>query len=138
MAKTQKKIYVFSETSHNIEVKVAPIFLDDESSRVNNKYVWAYHVQIYNHSKDPVQLMYRHWLVTDGYGKIHEMRGEGVVGEQPTILPQAMYEYTSAVPLNTPTGFMKGTYEVMSHGQYLHVGIPCFSLDCPFYQNVVH
>lgn len=139
MAKKDRQLFVFSQTSHNIEVKVAPIFLDEESSRVNSKFVWAYHIQIHNHTEKPVQVVRRHWMITDAYGKIHEVTGDGVIGEQPTIKPNTMFEYTSAVPLPTPSGFMKGTYEVLDEqGQSLMVGIPCFSLDSPFAIHGLH
>lgn len=139
MAKKDKKIFVFTQISNNIEVKVAPIFLDEESSRLNNKFVWAYHVQIYNRSEKPVQVMKRHWTITDGHGKTHEVHGDGVIGEKPTIQPHDMFEYTSAVPLQTPSGFMKGSYEVLDEdGTPMNVGIPCFSLDSPFAIHGVH
>ena len=97
------------------------------------RYVWAYHVIIENQGTEKVKLLSRKWIITDATGDVREVLGEGVVGEQPDLDPGDHYEYTSAVPLATPCGFMKGVYVVISEfDETFEVAIPCFSLDSPF------
>ena len=123
---------MYSETTRSITVTVKPIFLDDQSSPAENHYVWAYHVRIENRGKETVQLRRRHWCITDGLGRMQEVRGPGVVGEQPVLAPGEAFEYTSASPLSTPSGIMVGTYEMETpQGESFAVAIPAFSLDSP-------
>jgi len=118
--------------SHNIEVKVTPRFLNDRSSPANNYYFWAYSIEIVNHGAETVQLMTRHWRITDAFGRCQEVRGPGVVGEQPVLEPGRSYQYTSGVPLPTPSGFMVGTYRMVTPaGKHFDVDVPAFSLDSP-------
>lgn len=124
--------HIFSGTSHRVEVKAIPIYLEEESIPAESKYVWAYHIQIYNNRPKAVKLMKRIWNITDGQGITHQVRGEGVIGEQPIIDSDSMFEYTSAVPLSTPTGFMTGHYEMVDEdGREFIVKVPAFSLDSP-------
>ena len=117
----------------NIYVSVIPFFLDDESEPEKGQYMWGYQIQIENHSADTVQLERRYWKITDSMGRIQEVRGEGVVGEQPVIEPGDSFEYTSGAPLATPSGFMVGSFQMKkSDGSYFDVDIPAFSLDSPF------
>jgi len=118
--------------THNIEVKVTPRFLNERSSPANNYYFWAYSIEIVNHGAETVQLMTRHWRITDALGRCQEFRGPGVVGEQPVLEPGRSYQYTSGVPLTTPSGFMVGTYQMATPaGRHFDVDVPAFSLDSP-------
>lgn len=123
---------MYSETTRSIQVTVKPFFLEDQSSPAEGHYVWAYHVRIENHGSETVQLRRRHWRITDGMGRVQEVRGPGVVGEQPVLAPGDVYEYTSGTPLTTPSGIMAGSYEMeMQDGSSFAVAIPAFSLDSP-------
>jgi ApaG protein len=123
---------MYSETTRSITVTVKPFYLEDQSSPADNHYVWAYHVRIENHGSETVQLRRRHWRITDGMGRMQEVRGAGVVGEQPVLGPGEAFEYTSGTPLATPSGIMVGTYEMETKaGENFEVAIPAFSLDSP-------
>jgi ApaG protein len=123
---------MYSETTRSITVTVKPFYLEDQSSPTDNHYVWAYHVRIENRGGETVQLRRRHWRITDGLGRIQEVRGPGVVGEQPVLAPGETYEYTSGTPLSTPSGIMVGSYEMETRGgESFEVAIPAFSLDSP-------
>lgn len=115
-----------------ITVTVEPTYLEHESSPDEHHFVWAYHVRIENNGSDTVQLRNRYWRITDALGRVHEVRGSGVVGEQPVLGPGQAYEYSSGTPLDTPSGFMVGTYEMHStNGEVFDVAVPAFSLDLP-------
>src|ERR1700688_4057831 len=123
---------MYSETTRSIKVTVKPFYLEDQSSPTDDHYVWAYHVRIENHGGDTVQLRRRHWRITDGLGRVQEVRGPGVVGEQPVLAPGESYEYTSGTPLSTPSGIMVGSYEMETgDGRSFAVAGPAFSLDSP-------
>lgn len=127
---------MYEATTRSIKVSVEPIFLEDQSNPRDRHYVWAYHVRIVNFGQETVQLRNRYWHITDGNGRIQEVRGAGVVGEQPVLRPGAVYEYTSGTPLSTPSGFMRGSYEMEGQGgERFDITIPAFSLDSP-YENV--
>jgi ApaG protein len=121
---------IFSVNTNNIMVSAQPEYMEYESSPIDGQYVWVYHIKIHNNSKSPVQVMNRYWHITDGKGMVQEVRGPGVVGLQPMILPDEHFEYTSSVSLNTPTGIMHGTYEIRNSDEtIMEVSIPVFSLD---------
>ena len=123
---------MYNETTESIRVTVKPLYLEDQSSPTENHFVWAYQVRIENTGGDTVQLINRHWQITDSMGRSQEVRGAGVVGEQPTLGPGESFEYTSGTPLSTPSGIMVGTYEMESaNGRRFSVAIPAFSLDSP-------
>jgi ApaG protein len=123
---------MYSETTHSIRVTVKPVYLDDQSSPGENHYVWAYHVRIENMGEDTVQLRNRYWRITDSFGRVQEVRGAGVVGEQPVLKPGEAFEYTSGTPLHTPSGIMVGTYQMeRPSGDRFDVRIPALSLDSP-------
>ena len=106
--------------------------MEDQSEPEDFHYVWAYHIRIENQGDDRVQLMRRHWHITDSQGRVHEVRGEGVVGEQPVLEPGEAFEYTSGTPLATPSGFMVGSYQMIDQsGKNFSVSVPAFSLDSP-------
>jgi ApaG protein len=121
---------MYQAVTRNIEVKVTPRFLSERSSPENGYYFWAYTIAITNRGVDTVQLKTRHWRITDAHGRQQEVRGAGVVGETPILKPGESFEYTSGVPLPTPSGFMVGTYGmVTASGQAFDIDIPAFSLD---------
>jgi ApaG protein len=123
---------MYSEVTRSIKVSVKPFYLEDQSSPAEDRYVWAYHVRIENGGLETVQLRNRHWQITDNRGHLHEVRGAGVVGEQPVLAPGESYEYTSGLPLPTPSGLMVGSYEMETRGgDSFWVRVPAFSLDSP-------
>ena len=123
---------MYSTTTRAIRVTVRPTYLDEQSSPTDGHFVWAYHVQVENLGKEVVQLLTRHWRITDSLGRIQEVRGAGVVGEQPVLNPGDSFEYTSGTPLSTPSGIMVGTYEMENQsGERFDVEVPAFSLDSP-------
>ena len=127
----------YSETTRGIRVTVRSFFLEDQSQPDEGRFVWAYRVTIENKSQQIVQLISRSWRITNGAGRIQQVHGEGVVGEQPTLEPGESFEYTSGTPLDTPTGFMTGIYHMImpASGETFDVKIPTFSLDSP-HQNL--
>ena len=123
---------MYSKTTKKINITVKPYYLEDQSEPEDQHYVWAYKVTINNQSKETVQLKNRYWKITDSVGNIREVKGAGVIGEQPVLRPGEKYEYTSGAPLNTPSGFMGGYYEMThNNGNQFEVEIPLFSLDSP-------
>ncbi len=122
----------YSATTRQISVTVSPTYLDDQSAPENNHFAWAYHVVIENRGSEIVQLRSRYWRITNARGEVREVRGPGVVGEQPRLEPGEAFEYMSGVPLTTPSGIMTGTYQMETlHGESFDVQIPAFSLDSP-------
>ncbi len=122
---------MYRAVTRNIEVVVTPRFIADRSSPENNYFFWAYTIAITNHGPETVQLKTRHWRITDAGGRRQEVRGAGVVGEEPVLKSGESFEYTSGVPLQTPSGFMTGTYGMVSAGgERFDIDIPAFSLDC--------
>jgi ApaG protein len=129
----------FEEITREIHVAVEPRFLDDQSEPDESRYLWSYRVVIENNGKEPVQLLSRYWRITDARGRTKEVRGSGVVGEQPVIAPGRAYEYTSGAPLETPSGFMTGSYRMRSDsGENFEIGIPMFALDSPYEVKRMH
>lgn len=123
---------MYRSTTRDIEVEVEPFYLPDRSDPDESRYVWGYRVTIANNSDVFVQLLARYWRITDGIGRVEEVRGPGVVGEQPELNPGDSFQYTSGCPLRTPSGIMVGTYTVRSgEGEFFDVAIPAFSLDLP-------
>jgi ApaG protein len=121
---------MYRAVTRNIEVVVTPRFIADRSSPENNYFFWAYTIAITNKGNDTVQLKTRHWRITDAGGRRQEVRGPGVVGEEPVLKSGESFEYTSGVPLQTPSGFMVGSYGmVSSSGEHFDIEIPAFSLD---------
>ena len=123
---------MYSATTHCIRILVEPFYLADRSEPARKRWSFGYRVAIENHGPRSVKLLSRYWQITDGAGRVTEVRGDGVVGEQPTLGPGQHFEYTSGCPLSTPTGIMAGTYTMMSDdGETFEVTIPAFSLDAP-------
>jgi ApaG protein len=124
--------YPYTQTTRGISVTAMPTYLTDRSDPEQNRFVWSYTIFIRNEGEATVQLLNRHWHITDGLGRSHHVRGAGVVGEQPVLKPGEFYEYTSGVPLTTPSGIMQGEYEMaLESGDRFEVIIPPFSLDSP-------
>ena len=121
---------MYSATTRDILVEVQPVFLESRSEP--GQYFWAYKVRIANGGSETVQLISRYWHITDGIGRVQEVRGAGVVGEQPVIDPGEDYEYASGTPLPTPSGIMRGNYQMRTlSGESFEIEIPAFSLDSP-------
>jgi len=127
------------KTTSKIYVRVEATFLEEQSLPLENHYVWAFQVWIENQGSETVQLLSRTWRITDSKGRVQEVKGQGVVGEQPLIVPGATYHYTSGTPLPTPSGMMEGTYHMTTQeGESFDVPIPAFSLDSPYETALVH
>lgn len=123
---------MYSQTTHGIRVTVRPQFLEEQSSPGEGHFVWAYSVRIENEGPQAMQLRSRYWRITDALGRVQEVRGPGVVGEQPMLKPGQAFEYTSGTPLATASGIMVGSYFMEGpDGQTVEVAIPAFSLDSP-------
>jgi ApaG protein len=118
--------------TRNISVSVETRFLEGDSDPDEAYYVWAYRITIENLGAETVQLLTRHWQITDAMGRLQEVRGEGVVGEQPVLEPGAHYSYASGTPLSTASGFMRGSYGMKTEtGETFDIDVPAFSLDSP-------
>lgn len=130
----------FSATTAGISVNVHVFYLEEQSKPEASQFVWAYRVTIINESERTVQLLRRSWHITDAHGRAHDVHGEGVVGEQPRLGPHERFEYTSGTPLNTASGFMTGTYHMVTipDGTPFDVAIPTFSLDSPHQNTRLH
>ena len=119
-------------TTRGITVRVAVSYLIEQSDPSNNRWFWSYHVRIENGADRSVQLLSRSWRITDGHGVVHEVHGEGVVGEMPLIAPDSSFDYVSGCPLDTPSGSMTGSYRMVDEeGSAFEVAIPEFALAAP-------
>ena len=122
----------YESVTRDVRIAVQPIFLEEQSSPSEDHFVWAYKVEIENRGGETVQLINRYWQITDARGHIEEVRGPGVVGEQPILQPGERFNYTSGAPLKTPSGIMSGAYEMRTAtGEIFDAKIPAFSLDSP-------
>ena len=127
---------MYTKTTKRISITVNPYYLEDQSIPEDHHYVWAYQVTINNLGQETVQLKNRYWKITDSNGIKQEIKGRGVVGEQPILNPGEKFEYTSGTPLSTPSGFMEGYYEMETkNGKKFDATIPLFSLDSPHVSN---
>ena len=127
---------MYKATTRAILVTVQPQYLPDQSEPAKSQYVWSYTVRIENQGDVAVQLRSRHWKITDGLGRLQEVKGPGVVGKTPLLRPGDTFEYTSGTPLSTPSGIMAGTYQMVDEaGVKFDVDIPTFSLDTPTAQR---
>jgi ApaG protein len=131
---------MYRAVTRNIEVTVEPQYLADRSSPDQGQYFWAYTIEITNRGAETVQLKTRHWRITDAFGRHQEVRGAGVVGEQPVLEPGQSFEYTSGVPLPTPSGIMAGSYGMTATttGEAFDIEVPAFSLDSPESRRTVN
>lgn len=125
-----------SEKQYNVSVKAVTDYINDQSLPEEGRYVFAYTITVTNNGLIAATLLRRHWLITDANCKVQEVRGEGVIGEKPRILPGESYQYTSAAVLETPVGCMQGSYEMMADdGVEFDAPIPVFNLSTP---NTLH
>lgn len=127
-----KELFPHAAVTGDITVRVSVSFLPEQSEPAQGRWFWAYHIRIENGGAKAAQLISREWTISDGRGVTHEVRGEGVVGEQPVIEPGASFDYVSGCPLGTPTGAMEGRYFMIGEdGDTFAVDIPRFPLIAP-------
>ena len=130
---------MYRAVTRQIEVTVEPNFMPERSATDRGQYFWSYTIVITNTGAETVQLRTRHWVITDAAGRKQEVRGEGVIGEQPVLAPGERFEYTSGVPLPTASGFMTGRYQmVTAGGERFEIDVPTFSLDSPQGKRVLN
>ena len=131
-----KALFPNAATTDGVTVRVSVSYLPEQSEPERGRWFWAYHIRLENEGTETVQLLTRHWVITDGRGARHSVEGEGVVGEQPVIEPGASFDYVSGCPLATPSGAMQGSYQmVREDGAVFAVEIPRFSLFAPTVLN---
>ncbi len=124
--------FTASATTDGVTVRVAPNFLDEQSVPAQGRWFWSYHIRIENHGDELVQLLTRHWKITDGRGMVNHVDGDGVVGEQPLLKPGESHDYVSGCPLSTPSGMMEGQYRfIREDGGTFLAEIPRFKLVAP-------
>ena len=127
---------MYNRTTRNIRIHVQPQFLEGQSRPDEAKFVWAYTITVENQGAEIVTLLSRYWKITDAFGRIQEVRGDGVVGEQPTLRPGERFEYTSGCVLPTPAGSMRGTYQMYrDNGEWFDAEIAPFPLALPYALN---
>ncbi|AGK00369.1 Co2+/Mg2+ efflux protein ApaG [Wolbachia pipientis] len=133
-------ILEYTLTTNFVEVTVLPIYIEEQSIPYENCYVWMYNVKIKNKSQSTIQLLSRHWQIIDYKGKVNEIAGVGVIGEQPVIKSGEVFKYTSGTYLNAPSGIMQGKYEFLNEEsiKIFEVMIPPFSLDSPYVKTRPH
>ena len=130
---------MYRAVTRQIEVTVEPNFLPERSVVDRGQYFWSYTITITNFGSETVQLKRRHWIITDANGRQQEIRGDGVIGEQPVLAPGERHKYTSGVPLTTASGFMTGRYQMVSEsGEQFEIEVPTFSLDGPGGKRVLN
>ena len=130
---------MYERITRGIKVIVRPQFLEGQSKPEEGHFVWAYTIGLENHGRETVTLRTRYWKITDAFGKVQEVRGAGVVGEQPTLKPGDSFQYTSGCPLKTPSGFMVGAYKMKTEaGELFNVDIPAFSIDSPHEKHSIN
>ena len=123
---------MYEAVTRGIRVRATPQYLEEESAPEDDRFFWAYTIDISNEGSETVQLRSRHWRITDAEGRTEEVRGPGVVGETPVLKPGTNFRYTSGCPLETPSGIMVGSYQMTTDGgELFNVTIPAFSLDSP-------
>jgi ApaG protein len=121
---------MYVATTQGIEIEVEPEFIPSESHPGLGHYVFAYRVRLTNRGEQPAKLVSRHWLITDGLGRTREVKGPGVIGETPRLAPGESFEYSSFCPIQTPSGTMRGSYEmVRDSGETFEAAIPLFFLQ---------
>jgi ApaG protein len=123
---------MYVAVTRDIQITAIPDFLMEESDPAQNRYVWAYTIEIANLGRERVQLLSRHWIIIDALGHREDVKGPGVVGEQPVLEPGETFRYRSGCPLTTPSGIMKGSYRMTTaSGEQFDAETPAFSLDSP-------
>ncbi|WFW29778.1 MAG: Co2+/Mg2+ efflux protein ApaG [Wolbachia endosymbiont of Menacanthus eurysternus] len=130
----------YTLTTNSVEVTVLPVYIEEQSIPYEECYVWMYNIKIRNKSSSTIQLLSRYWQIIDYKGKVNEIAGAGVIGEQPVIKPGEVFRYTSGTYLNAPSGIMQGRYEFLNEksAKVFEVMIPPFSLDSPYINSRPH
>lgn len=132
MADTLALLFPNVAVTGDLTVRVAVSFLPEQSAPDQGRWFWSYHVRIENGGEETIQLLERYWRIVDGRGNVHEVRGQGVVGEMPVITAGESYDYVSGCPLDTPAGSMSGHYQFVNEaGNRINAEIPAFSLQSP-------
>lgn len=132
MSDVLKALFPYVAETRGVVVRVSVSFLPEQSEPDRGRWFWAYHIRIENAGAMAVQLLTRHWIITDGRGARHSVEGEGVIGEQPLIAPGESFDYVSGCPLSTPSGAMLGTYHMIGEdGAGFDIDIPRFALIAP-------
>ena len=130
---------MYERRTRDVVVRVEPDFLADQSNPSDDRFIWAYHVEIENQSTHDLQVVERFWQIADARGHVQEVRGAGVVGEKPVVRPGETFRYTSGAPLTAPSGMMLGTYRVETpDGDAFDVDIPPFTLESPHQAQALH
>lgn len=130
---------MYRATTRQVQITVTPEYSSERSEPDEDEYFWAYTIEILNLGEEAVQLISRHWIITDANGRTEEVKGAGVVGKQPLLRQGERFEYTSGVPLKTASGLMRGTYQMVTEdGEDFDAEVPAFSLDAPSMKRVVH
>jgi len=130
---TPVQVFTSEATTQGIRVRVESSYAANRSRPAESQWFFLYTVKISNESRETVQLLTRHWIITDGTGRVDEVRGPGVVGEQPTLRPGESFEYTSSCPLGTSFGIMEGSYEMQTeHGERFDAKVAPFTLSEPY------
>ena len=129
----------YEQTTNGVYISVRPEYLLDQSEPSDSQFTWAYHVHVENVGTQNVQILTRHWKITNIKGQSHEVIGDGLVGQQPILKPGGIFEYTSGTPLTTPSGFMSGSFQVAAEdGEIFRAIVPAFSLDSPYTTTALH
>lgn len=132
MADSLTALFPYHAETAGVMVRVAVAYLAEQSSPEAGRWFWSYHIRIENHRDDAVQLLARHWVIKDVTDHVHEVRGEGVVGDTPWIDPGASYDYVSGCPLETSSGAMAGEFHMVDeYGSTFDIEIPPFELAAP-------
>lgn len=132
MSNILDSFFTASATTNGITVRVSPNYLNEQSQPAQGRWFWSYHIRIENHGDEPVQLLTRHWKITDGRAMVNHVDGDGVVGEQPLLNPGDSHDYVSGCPLGTPSGMMEGQYRfIRADGSTFLAEIPRFQLLAP-------
>jgi len=122
----------YAARTRDIVVRVTPAYVAEQSNPADGRHVWSYTVEVENHGQETVQLLSRHWIITDAFNRVEHVKGAGVVGEQPTLKPREAFRYTSYCPLRATSGGMRGTFQMLTEpGEMFDVEIPEFSLHLP-------
>jgi ApaG protein len=130
---------MYEKTTRSITVFVEPQFLENQSKPDEGQFVWSYTIVVRNTGQETVKLLTRHWIITDAIGGKQDVRGDGVIGEQPVLKPGTQFQYTSGCPLNTSSGVMEGSYGMINEkGEHFEIAIPAFSLDSPHDKHSVN
>ena len=131
--------YYYTKITKDIRVSVKTDFLHDQSDEESSLWVWSYHILIENNGNDIVQLIDRYWKITDASGIIQEVKGSGVIGQQPSIKPGEFFKYSSGTPLKKPSGFMVGNYRMINEkNKSFFIDVPIFSLDAPSINKILN